>query len=183
MKSLFSVIIGLSLMSFTAFAGEKESKRIKFAVSLLTSISESSDTYKVKPGTVKEMMYALALKEGRVESEKEFNDNWVGDSGDAWGADNMNWGSENAAGAKSYITSALEQALEDSEQTDADKIKFAEGMQKAKQAFGILRSIKSVVYGVAPMGAVQCGVTFSSLMIIDSETGEMYQIIMEGSGC
>jgi hypothetical protein len=182
MKSIISIFIGVTLMSFSAFSSEKDSKRIKFAVSLLSSISEGGSTFKVKPGTVKQMLLQLAMNE-QGEDEKEFNDSWLGDNDDAWGADTSSWGSTDVVEGKSYVVSALEQALEDGEQTDANKIKFAEGMQKAKQAFAILRSIKTVQYGLAPMGAVQCGVTFASLMIMDSETGEIYQIIMEGSGC
>ncbi|MFN7728722.1 MAG: hypothetical protein ACK5P7_06175 [Bdellovibrio sp.] len=84
---------------------------------------------------------------------------------------------------ESYIEGALETALEEGDQTDADKIKFAEGMLKTKRAFQVLRSIKSVRYGVSPKGAVQCGVIFPSLMIIDTQNRVMHEIVMEGSGC
>ena len=185
MKSLLSIaLVALSLVAVTsANAGEKQSSRIKYAVSLLSKISEGGSNYKVKPGSVKEMMKSLALSEGSVESVKEFEDAWVGDSSDAWGADNMNWGTDTSSGASSYVLNSLAERLDSGENTDADKIKFADDPKLARQAFAILRSIKQVAYGVAPMGAVQCGVTFSSLMILDTETGEIYQVIMEGSGC
>lgn len=181
MKVLFTILF--STLIFSTAAQASEAQRIAQAAKILAEISQGSSRYKVSPGNAKEMLLEFALNEKMVESEEEFESSWQGNSGDAWEADSMNWGTETVQGALSYITGALEQDLDASDKTDADKIKFADSTMAAKHAFGILRSIKSVQFGVAPTGAVQCGVTFASLFILDTTTGAIYQIIMEGSGC
>lgn len=181
-----SIVLSLCLLLTVSASAKAPSvqERITRAAQILAGISEGSDTIKVKPDTdPKAMLLEYGLREQLVESAEDFEANWVGDKGDAWGADSMNWGLETLAGAQSYIEGALQMRLEESEGTDQDKIKFADGMMASSKAFQVLRSIKSVRYGVAPTGAVQCGVTFPSLFIIDTENGEMHQIIMEGSGC
>lgn len=179
-----NLLILVSLV-FTAHTSQAQniSKRIATAADILASISEGSNMYTVKAGAPKAMLLEFGLNEQIVESEEDFEASWKGLSGNAWEADSMNWGLENLSGAQSYITNALDQALENGEQTDADKVKFADGLLKVKKAFNILKSIKSVKFGVAPTGAVQCGVTFPSLLILDTENGKIHQIIMEGSGC
>lgn len=183
MKTIVMTLCLFATLSASAKAPSIQ-ERVNRAAQILAGISEGSDTIKVKPNTdPKAMLLEYALREQLVETEDDFEANWVGDSGDAWGADSMNWGLENLAGAQSYIEGALQTRLEEGEGTDQDKIKYADGMMASSKAFTILRSLKSVKYGVAPTGAVQCGVTFPSLFIIDTENGEMHQIIMEGSGC
>jgi hypothetical protein len=178
------ILIATLFLSLTASAKAPSiAERIAAAADLIATFAEGSNTHKVTPGEAKDMLREFALGEGIVDDEADFESRWVGDSGDAWEVDSTNWGLEDAAGAKNYIEGALETKLAESEQTDADKVKYADGMLKTKQAFQVLRSIKSVRYGVSPTGAVQCGVTFPSLMIIDTQNGVMHEIIMEGSGC
>ncbi len=181
MKTL--ILAFFSILLFTNVSHAADAQRIAFAAKILAGIAQGSHTHQVSPGDVKSMLLEFGLKEQMVESEKDFESSWKANSSAAWEADSMNWGTDTAQGALSYIKTALEQDLEGSEHQDTDKIKFADGTVAAKRAFGILKSIKSVKYGVAPTGAVQCGVTFSSLFISDTATGTMYQIIMEGSGC
>jgi hypothetical protein len=54
-------------------------------------------------------------------------------------------------------------------------------IKAAKKAFSLLMDT-GVKFGVAPMGAVQCGGTFASLAIIDPE-GTIYLFSKEASGC
>ncbi|MEK2645975.1 hypothetical protein [Bdellovibrio sp. BCCA] len=179
------VIVLSLLVSTSAFAKNQDiEKRIRYAADLLASVAEGSQEFKVTPGSdVKKILFELATNEGMVDDQKDFDDHWEATPKNAWGVDEMLWAEEDRGGAYSYIESGLENTLEGSEQTDQDKIKFADGTLKLNKAFNVLRSIKSVKYGVAPMGAVQCGVTFPSLMILDTENGVVHQIIMEGSGC
>lgn len=183
MKSILSIILNLTLFSTISFAAGKDSEGIKSAFTILQKIANSTNNYKVKPGTEKEMLMRLALKEKYSESVEEFNESWVGDKNSAWEADSSSWGSTNVEAAYSYVTTVLDDYLDRSNRKDADKIKFANKMRDANRAFAILRAIKTVRYGVAPLGAVQCGVTFAALMILDTETGDIYQIDMEDSGC
>ncbi|WII73719.1 hypothetical protein QJS83_07500 [Bdellovibrio sp. 22V] len=181
-----TMIFVLSLLASTSvFAKNKGIEdRIRFAANLLAETAQGSQEYKVTPqADTKKMLLEFALQEGSIESEEDFEANWTTNTYELWGADGMMWGLETAGGAYGYVSNALEVALEEGEQTDKDKITFADGMLKLNRAFQILRSIKSVKYGVAPMGAVQCGVTFPSLLIMDTENGVIHQIIMEGSGC
>lgn len=180
------LILALTLfVSTSAFAKNKDiENRVRYAANVLASIAEGSQEFKVTPNSdAKKMLFELGTNEGMIESQEDFNEHWDAKASDAWGADEMLWAEETHSGAYSYVENALEVALEESEQTAADKVKFADGTLKLNKAFNVLRSIKSVKYGVAPMGAVQCGVTFPSLMILDTENGIIHQIVMEGSGC
>lgn len=181
MKTILTTLASILLFSTSLYAGE--GSRIASAAITLSEIAQGSHHYKVRPGDAKEMLLEFALKEGMVETVEEFESSWKGLNSEAWYADSLNWGLDNATGAYSYVAGVLKQDLEGGEGTQADKIKFAKSISAAKQAFQILRSVKSVRFGVAPTGAVQCGVTFASLFILDTETGDIYQIIMEGSGC
>ena len=181
MKSVFAALFSVLFFSTAAIADD--ASRIAVAAKLLSEVAQGSNTYKVSPSDAKAMLLEFALNEQMAESAEEFEGNWKGNSADAWEADSMNWGTDTASGALSYITNALENDLDAGEKSDADKVKYADGMMAAKRAFKILRSIKSVKFGVAPTGAVQCGVTFASLFILNTTTGKIYQIIMEGSGC
>ena len=129
------------------------------------------------------MLLAFALKEKMVASSEEFENSWATKEGDAWEADSSMWGAETRSGAKSYVLTNITDQLDGSNKTDADKITYADATMEAQKAFEILRRTNSVKFGVAPNGAVQCGVTFASLYILDTVTGAMYHIIMEGSGC
>lgn len=179
------ILMSLVFLSTTAFAGNKNiEQRISYAAKLLAEMAEGSQTYTAQQGLdAKSLMKEIALKEQMTETEEDFESNWVNEVGTAWGADEMLFGLESLPGAISYIKTNLEDRLEQSEKTDADKIKFADDYTKANQAFEILRSIKSIKFGIIPTGAVQCGVTFPSLLILDTENGQAHQITMEGSGC
>lgn len=185
------IILFTSLILSMTFTAEARplTERIQYAVEILSSVTEDSGTFKVKPNKdPKQMLLELALEKGEVESVEDFEHRWVGHDGSAWDADSLHWGLTNLSGAEDYVTTVLEQRLEEGLEYDEAnpkklKMEFAENMMKKKRAFELLGTIKSVKFGVAPMGAVQCGVTFSSLLIIDTESGEMHQIVMEGSGC
>ena len=179
------VLILTMLVSTSVFAKNADiQRRIDSAAAILADIAHGSETFTVAPSTdAKAMMRELAIKNDMVESAEDFEAQWTDKSNDAWGADEMLWALDTSAGAYSYISSALESDLEISERTDKDKMTYANGILALKKAFGILNSIKSVKYGVAPIGAVQCGVTFPALLIIDTENGKVHQITMESSGC
>jgi|GEM_PF-2030039 len=179
------ILIATLFVSMSASAKNKwVDERISTAAGILAQIAEGSDEYTLTPNSdPKKMILELALKEQMVESEEEFEQNWVGDSGQAWEVDGMYYGVDTLSGAYDYINNVLTQTLEDGERNDADKVKFAEATLKLNQAISILRSVKSVKFGVWPSGAVQCGVSFPSLLILDTENGKAHQIIMEGSGC
>lgn len=183
MNQLFLTTCLVFSFTFSAQAGTV-SERIRLAAEILGGIAEESQTFQVQPQQdPKAMLLEFALKEKLVESKEDFESNWVGDQDEAWGGDSMLWGVDDLLGAEDYVVRNLEQRLEEGEQTDQDKIKYADAMLEAKRAISILRPIKSVRFGVIPTGAVQCGFTFASLLIIDMQSGEMHQIVMEGSGC
>ncbi len=183
MKTLmFTLILLLSASSFAK--SDYNSRTIEQAVAQLSQIAQETRVTQVQPSTdVKGMVREFALAAGEVESAEEFEASWQGDNAAAWQGDSTNWGSSDLKGASEYVLSVLEQNLEYSEQTTEDKVAFSEAYLKAQNAFSLLRHIKTVKYGVGPVGAVQCGFQFAALLVIDSETGKVYTIIMEGSGC
>ncbi len=183
MKRLISAILLISFLTTQAEAqvAERES-RISRAATLLSDVAESVSPVKLSPNEVKEAMKELAGERHALSAE-EFEENWVGNDSDVWGADTASWGFDTAAGAQGYIEAAIKENFIQSEQTDQDKIKYADAMMKVDRAFSLLPPSKHIQYGVAPLGAVQCGVTFAELVILDTRTGEAYEVVMEGSGC
>jgi hypothetical protein len=182
MKNLILSLLLVSYSASVAQADVPKQSAVEFAVTLLGDVADTTSDLQLQPADTKTMMKEMAVKDGSTDAE-EFDEYWVGKSSDAWGADSMSWGEETAEGAQDYIEGALAQKLEDSEQTDADKIAYANAMTKTKRAFEILNARSYIQYGVAPRGAVQCGVTFAELVILDAKTGKAYEIVMEGSGC
>lgn len=171
------------LLSINSFAKDTNytSRKLQVALEMLTSITEESKVTNVLPNKdIKAMMIEYGIKEGALESAEDFY--WVNDNS-AWEGDSTKWGADTLEGAKSYVIGALEQRLEDSEKTSADKVAFSDNYMKAQHAFSLLNEIKGILYGVGPVGAVQCGGQFAALLIIDTKTGMIYTIIMEGSGC
>lgn len=169
----FASTIAFVLTIFTtATFAETPSDRIFKAVKGVSFVAGSGvKTLKVKPArTVKEMLFALAIKEGYSSSAEDFN--WVGTSTDAWEADSTNFGETDMKQAYAYIF----------ERTDDEQAPKAADLKKAKEAFKLLLGT-GVKFGVAPMGAVQCGVTLAALAIIDPITGKIYLFAKEGSGC
>lgn len=179
---MFTLTLLLSTSSFAK--SDYNSRTIEHAVAQLSQIAKESHVTQVQPSAdVKAMVREFALAAGQIESEENFEASWQGNSAAAWQGDSTNWGSSDLKGASEYVISVLEQNLEDSEQTTEDKLAFADAYLKAQNAFSLLRHIKTVKYGVGPVGAVQCGFQFAALLVIDSETGKVYTIIMEDSGC
>lgn len=169
---LFSV---LALMSVSAFAmSEKQaSQNIAEAVKGLKPLAGSGvKVVKVEAGlSVRDTLEAVSVKEGYTSEGEGIS--WVGKKDSAWEADSTNFGETDMKGAYAYIF----QKEEDGSET-APAAKVAAG----KEAFKLLLGT-GVKFGVAPLGAVQCGVTFAALAIIDPNTGKVYLFSKEGSGC
>ena len=188
MKSFISLFLGFGILCSLANADsvppKAASKRISDFVKVITPLAESGvDEHKGKPTrSVREALLALSLKTGYNSEESEFN--WVGKSNDAWEADSTNFGEESMKGAYDYVTE-LDESYEESLNepgNEKEKAKVLAAIKKAKDSFRLLLNT-GVMFGVAPMGAVQCGVTFAALAIIDPHTGKIYLFAKEGSGC
>ncbi len=173
------LIFSLFFLTQFLFAGT-DSENIAKAVKAFRPLAQSGvETVKVKKAkTTKEWLFNLAVKKGYSSDESDFS--WVGNSSDAWAADSTNFGSTTMKDAYSYITQVDKEYLEGL--TETKKQKYLKDVQAAKDAFKLLLNT-GVKFGVAPMGAIQCGVTFAALAIIDPETNTIYLIAREGSGC
>jgi hypothetical protein len=158
-------------------------ERIQAAIDALNSFAEGAEVFQVTPADDEKAMLSQVAAKMELDAQ-DFEDNWVGDdTNKAWEVDSGNWGVETRQGAQDYIMGSLDQVLENPDLTDEQKIRYVDSKLKVEKAFTVLSYIKSIKYGVSAYGAVQCGVTFPSLMILDTKTGKAYQIIMEGSGC
>lgn len=160
---------------------EDSSQIISEIVEAITPLARSGvDTYEVTPGSsVKEMLYALALKLDVVEDESDFN--WVEGLSDeaAWEPDSTNWGETTLEDAISYITTVDEDYEEGLNKKD--KLKYKNNIKKAVEAVKLFEDT-GVLFGVVPLGAAQGGVQLAALAIIDPSTGTIYVFSKEGSG-
>lgn len=127
------------------------------------------------------MLLEYAINEQKIDGEDDFYEGWVGDSDEAWETDASYWGYTSMKGAASYIfnNSQVDERIEGMD--EPEKANFVKALAFAKTAFKQLSNTKAM-YGVAPRGAVQCGITIPHLVIIDPETGTVNEVIMEGSG-
>ncbi len=184
----------LSASAAVAKAQSKDSKRIEYAATLLSSASDSMTSEQVSPtkdSDSKEILKKVATDIQGIEAE-EFADYYEAEPADAWGADSMMYASASLADAMSYVTDFVLESLDaidsenDKEEADKQKLKLANALisiQKAEPILKDLQKYKKVSFGIAPMGAVQCGVTFPALLIMDGTEGLVYVISNEGSGC
>lgn len=179
----------LSLVSFLLMASQAKagsySERIAYATKLLSEVTENSASYQVKPNSsAKEMLFELGLQLESFSTKEDFEELFKTDSNEAWEFDSSSWGEESIDGAKSYVDFNLKQRFVEGEQTDANKTKYADHVLISDRAFEILKNVRTVKFGISPTGAVQCGIQFAALLILDLETGKIYEIIMEPfSGC
>lgn len=184
MKKVFlSVVLLFSVQSFARPAASANS--VQEAIRLLAGASVSSETFRVSSGKdAKQMMLELALQEEIVEDEQDFESSWQENVNDAWEPDSTNWALETLEGARDYVEFALRSEYERSaDPSEIETRAFKASLEKSKQAFEILKAARGISFGVGPMGAVQCGVRFGSLLILDKESGEVHNIIGESSGC
>lgn len=155
--------------------------------SIMTAIAKAADVQtltddkdneiKLTAGDVKSMSFELAKILEYVETEDDFS--WVGSSEDAWEIDSGNWGETTFEDGLSYIQNAQQ---ESSNFYELEESEYKKLTAEAAIEFKKLKTM-NVKFGVAPFGAVQCGVQFPSLMVFDLDTGLVYAIAMEGSGC
>jgi hypothetical protein len=76
----------------------------------------------------------------------------------------------------------LEEGLEYAD-SDAAKVKYVDNKLKVDRAFNFLSSVKALKFGASPIdGAIQCGVQFQSLIVLDTKSGKAWTITMEDSG-
>lgn len=188
MKALLFTLVAVILAGGNAHAAKKtssleeNSKKIEKAVIGMSALAQSGvEEFKVKPTTdVKAALLDLALSEAYIEKADEMY--WY-ENGDQWGADSMGWGPATMSEAYSYIMTRDEGDLEYLHEEGNEKLlaQYEADLKAAKLAFKDLLNT-GVKFGVAPMGAVQCGVTFAALAIIDP-AGKIYLFKAEGSGC
>lgn len=179
MRKILSLFLFTTLFSTITLANQN-SEKIAQAVKMMKGMALSGvAVHKVKSATsVKEWMYNLAAKEKYIDGPSDFS--WDGNDGSAWGADSASFGSTSMKGAYGYVTTFEDGYLEN---LDAkEKAAALSDQKKAKDAFKLLLNT-GVLFGLAPMGAVQCGVTFAALAIIDPHSGKIYLFSKEGSGC
>lgn len=180
MKNLVCLIVLFT--SVSSFANNNAAFRE--AANLLSSIAEQSVSFNVQSNVdVKSMISEAALAHYGVESKVEFEQSWVGSGSEAWQPDSSNWGAETFDGASGYVKTALADTLGAAGDEESAVDTYNANLVKAKKAFQILRTLKNVQYGVGPVGAVQCGIRFAALLILDTDSGEVIEIVMEGSGC
>jgi hypothetical protein len=171
MKTI-SQFVALSLVLFSSLSfGAVDSKKIKAVASKLGALMASSKDYKVKPASPLEMMKEVA-------KQLQYDD-FSYDADTATEADSSSWGIIKMASAISWVANAEYLNI------DSETGNEIPNSPKAKKAADLVKSLygTGVIFGAGPFGAVQCGVTFPALMLIDTKAGVIYTFDTEGSGC
>ena len=168
------------------------SESIALAVAGISHLAESGvEEHSVTPavlvkGAVPSTYVHDALEElaYQVQLTPEDSFPWVGNSPEAWDADSTNWGETNMKRAYSYIMMLDPELERNLQQPGMEKElkKMKAQLKKAHKAFQLFLGT-GVQFGVVPLGAVQCGVQFAALAILDPHTGKIWVFSKEGSGC
>jgi hypothetical protein len=177
-----NIIITLALIINCSYVFASD--KIEEAVNTLNPLAQSGiQVLKVNPTmSVKTALLELAFQTGYISEESEFS--WQGTSPSAWEVDSSNWGEATFKDAYEYITYLDKDYVDylNDAGNEVEKANVYKAIETAKDTFKTLQET-GVLFGVAPMGAVQCGVTFAALTIIDPVTGKIYIVSKEGSGC
>lgn len=182
LKFILPALAALTLAASPTLAAPKptNSQKIAKAVKAFEPLAGSGvEIYTVKPNqSVKDSLLELSLQKGYSSDAEDFS--WVGKEDSAWEADSTNFGETTMKQAYSYITE-LDPIFDENDDAQG-KAEAVKNIARAKKAFPLLMKT-GVTFGVAPFGAVQCGVTFAALAIIDPAKGKIYLFAKEGSGC
>ena len=178
MKNLMLALLCLGLSASADHVPPRTaSARIREVVEAFKPFAWSGVShYKVQAGlSVRETLKAVS------EQEDSGRFSWATEDQDAWATDEDLWGWSNMKAARSYLTKvddAFFESIENPKKRKAMEAKF----EKAKKTFSKLEHT-GVLFGVAPLGAIQCGVRFAALAVIDPHTGNVWIVSMEASGC
>jgi hypothetical protein len=183
MKTLVVLTLTLALTLTASAKNSATAAQIEKAMDLISETAQGGvqKTILMPNQDAKEMLKDFAWKKYQIPPE-EFEESWVPKEDSAWEIDSGAWSLSNLASAKIYVKSALQNA-QNNDLSEPDEKAYQEALAKAKTAFEILGQASPVAYGVAPTGAVQCGVSFAALIVMDLENGIVYEVAMEGSGC
>lgn len=180
MIKTISIFFILTAFAAQVFAAEPTpSQRISQAVDAIAPLALTGvAVHKIsasKARTVKSALRELAIKADIYETENEWN--WVGSDSSIWNIDESAFGQTTMKAAYSYIMSQTDEYASDEEVAE-----YKKNLPAARNGFKLFLGT-GVLFGVVPMGAVQCGVQFPALAIIDPHTGNIYIFSREGSGC
>lgn len=176
--SLFSAL--LLTFSLNTFAKTSE---IEAQVTKLGDLAYGYDVFHVGGKTAEEILQNFSMHEyGEVSKlvHKEVQDIAWGDEVD------MGTTSANSANAMSeFMISQSEESLENYDDTDPEAAKIKAQIQKVKKEWpGVIRVLAKAgaQFGYTGNGPGYCGVTFATLLVIDTTTGTVYQIYLSQSG-
>jgi hypothetical protein len=169
------MLLTLTVFGFlqTSHAAPVNSEKIKNVANQLDGLFPSSNESEVTPASPLNMMKEYAISE-----YEESGDDFNYDPEQALDPDSTAWGIIKMSQAISWVQSS--QYL--NQTSEGEEIKNS---PTAKKAGNLIRSLvgTGVVFGAAPHGAVQCGVTFPALLLIDTKSGVIYSFNTEDSGC
>jgi hypothetical protein len=159
MKKLF-VLLGLLCLSLTSFAAV-DSKKIMQVADELSKLLPSHE-YNLQAASPLEMLTQMA-------AELEYDD-FNYNPQDAINPDSTAWGIIKMSQAIKWVANA--ELLENNS-------------SEGQKAANLIKSLygTGVVFGASPTGAVQCGVTFAALLLIDTAKGVIHSFDTEDSGC
>ena len=159
------------------FETTEQTMKVDAAIEMIRPLAGSGVSFeKVSPSEdVKTALLKLGVQVGYIESEEEMS--WSGTSDDAWDGDSTNWGETTAAKAIEYIGGTYDD--------ESGQYKYQVGSENqivAQKAVELLQQT-GVLFGVVPLGAIQCGFTYAALAIIEPSTGRIFIFSRESSGC
>ncbi len=183
--TIFAVLFVAVLHSNFSLASTR-SEMIKKQVEALAQAGYGFDTYKVGGATVEQIILNYEKQELSYEGEdlvvtpKEFDTiAWSDEAGVGTTS------AKTASDLSSYMISDLNEYLQNVDDTDSEYKEKTAQIKEIKASWGKainLLTIAGAKFGYTGNGPGYCGVSFVTLLVIDVETGTVYQIYMSASG-
>lgn len=183
MKSVFIWSVALVLVSFNAFAKTTSSQTIETQVKKLAALGYGYEAIHVGGKTVDEILKNYSDKElgGDAPVYKEFPDiSW---------SDEVDMGPTSTLSAirlATYMEETIEETLAGYDDvTNPDYIKIKAQLEAINREWtGTIQILATVgaQFGYTGNGPGYCGVSFATLLVIDTATGTVYQIFLSDSG-
>lgn len=171
MKQMMMTAFFMTCFTLLAHAATVNSAAIKKQTSILGKLALGGVSItKVKPGSAKEMIRAFAEKQGFSGEDFEFQDN----VSVIQSSDESTFGTATMGAALGLVEETTDYMNEHDETYKPAKIT---AMKKA------IRDLvgTGVVFGFNPHGNSVCGMNFSSLLVLDTKSGIIYEIDFYGT--
>ncbi|WP_413613152.1 hypothetical protein [Bdellovibrio sp. HCB-110] len=176
-------LVSALILAFSLNAFAKKTSAIETQVEALGKLGYGYDVFHVGGKTAEEILQNFSQHEyGEVEElvHKEVEEI-------AWG-DEVDMGTTSARSANAmsgFMIADTEDSLEHFDDTDPEVVQMKARIKKVKKEWPVVIRLldkAGAQFGYTGNGPGYCGISFATLLVIDTATGTVYQIYLSAGG-